>query len=107
MFRILESIMKKTSNLIIRVLALFSLAFVLVQPVHSLDSISDKIKKLSRFGTVKGAVVKQESEAIIDRINSECCNKKFKKKDELLKVKSSLEQCLSDKCYKTSKNLTN
>ena len=53
----------------------------------------------SRFGTVKDKVVKNESEIIIDKINNECCNKKFEKKSELLEIKSFLEQCLSKKCY--------
>ncbi len=105
MFKILESIMKKTSNLIIKFLALFSIVFALEQPVYSLETILDKIKKTSRFGTVKDKVVKQESEVIIDKINSECCNKKFKKKSELLEIKSFLEQCLSKKCYVGIKNI--
>jgi len=101
MFRILESIMKKTSILITKILGIFSLilVFTLEQPVYSLDTIVDKIKKTSRFGTVKDKVVKNESEIIIDKINNECCNKKFEKKSELLEIKSFLEQCLSKKCY--------
>lgn len=99
MFRILESIMKKTSILITKILGISLLVFTLEQPVYSLETIVDKIKKTSRFGTVKDKVVKKESEIIIDKINNECCNEKFEKKSELLEIKSFLEQCLSKKCY--------
>ena len=70
-----------------------------IQPSYSIDSISDKFKKTSRFLTVKDTVVKEESEITIDRINKDCCNEKFEKKSELIKIKSFLEQCLLDKCY--------
>ena len=87
MFRILESIMKKTSILITKILGISLLVFTLEQPVYSLETIVDKIKKTSRFGTVKDKVVKKESEIIIDKINNECCNEKFEKKSELLEPK--------------------
>ncbi len=99
MFKILESIMKKTSILITKILGISLLVFTLEQPAYSLETIVDTIKKTSRFGTVKDKVVKKESEIIIDKINNECCNEKFEKKSELLEIKSFLEQCLSKKCY--------
>jgi len=90
--------MKKTRILIVSILSMF-VAISAIQPSYSIDSISDKFKKTSRFLTVKDTVVKEESEIIIDRINKDCCNEKFEKKSELIKIKSFLEQCLLDKCY--------
>ena len=35
----------------------------------------------------------------IDRINENCCEDNFYKKNKILKIKNNLEKCISDKCY--------
>ena len=41
-------------------------------------------------------------EAGIDKINQNCCEDNFDKKDEFMKIKNILEKCLSDKCYENT-----
>ena len=38
----------------------------------------------------------------IDKINQNCCEDNFNKKDEVMEIKNILEKCLSDKCHENT-----
>ena len=38
----------------------------------------------------------------IDKINQNCCEDNFDKKDEIIEIKNILENCLSDKCHENT-----
>ena len=54
------------------------------------------MKKFLR--TSKG--LEKEITQIVKKIEDECCHKKFQKKEELISLKTDLQDCLSRKCYK-------
>ena len=96
--------MKFSSQIKLAILTFLMTLGLTIQPVHA-ENILDKFKQVSKFGTVKDKTVKENSEKIINRINQECCNDNFGKKNELIEIKSFLEQCLTDKCYVGIKNV--
>ena len=96
----------KISSQIKLVLYIFILTCILtIKPSYAIDTVFDKFKNVTRFATVKDKTVKKESEEIISRISSECCNKKFKQKSQLLEIETFLKKCLDDKCYVGLKNI--
>ena len=71
------------------------------------SSVKDKASKIKGPGletmkkflrTSKG--LEKEITQIVKKIEDECCHKKFQKKEELISLKTDLQDCLSRKCYK-------
>ena len=96
--------MKFSSQLKLAILTFLITLGLNIQPVYA-ENILDKFKKATRFATVKDKTVKKESEEIISRISSECCNKNFKERNQLLEIETFLKKCLDDKCYVALTNI--
>ena len=96
--------MKFSSQIKLAILTFLITLGLNIQPVYA-ENILDKFKKATRFATVKDKTVKKESEEIISRISSECCNKNFKERNQLLEIETFLKKCLDDKCYVALTNI--
>jgi hypothetical protein len=57
-----------------------NMKFILINPIKSLSLIEEGI----------------------DKINQNCCEDNFDKKDEIIEIKNILENCLSDKCHENT-----
>jgi len=78
-----------------------SLVFIVISP-----AISQKIPiKLSERAEVLRLMTTSKKESIklfsntISKINNECCEENFNKKNKILEIKDNLEKCLADKCW--------
>ena len=68
------------------------------------DETENKEKQRIKTQNMKFLIIKPlKSQAMIeegiDKINQNCCEDNFDKKDEVTEIKNILEKCLSDKCH--------
>ena len=71
------------------------------------DEAKIKEKQLIRTQNVKFLLITPEKslaliESGISKINQDCCEENFDKKDEIIEIKNILENCLSAKCHENT-----
>jgi hypothetical protein len=71
------------------------------------DETENKEKQRIKTQNMKFLVIKPLKslamiEEGIDKINQNCCEDNFDKKNEFMKIKNILEKCLSDKCHENT-----